>query len=536
MKKYHADVVIVGTGIAGAMCAYSLAKKGLRVIALDAGPRIKRHEIVSGFQSTHKLDLSAGYPNSDHAPRPDWGGEDTYLKQTGTDILRTEYLRLVGGTTWHWGGTCPRFLPVDFKMKSAYNIADDWPLSYNDLESYYAQAEKELGVSGQQTQNALQEGAGFRSTKYPMPAIAPTYSEQKIMAAIEGKSNLRFNPRPISRNSRPYKDRVQCQGFGTCSPICPSGAKYSAIVHIEQAEELGAQVLDNMLVDRIVKNKDNHITSVKGRYKAQEPFEVFGKVIVIAANGIETPRLLLMSADDHEPNGVANGSGQVGKNLMDHPGLLCRFLMPEPVYNGRGPENMVVCETYRDHEERAEKAGWMLSTNNALPLHDLTADLLNKEYVGKPLNESLKDYAERFAQFTISTEQLPHPDNSVSVDFHEKDRAGQPKIKLNYGFKSYEKKALEAMKGQFKNILKMINAELLSIGEPFSQHHLMGTTRMGHDAKRYVADSDGRSYAHSNLFFAGSSLFTTGGTANPSLTIAALALRTSDVIYAQLKA
>ncbi len=290
-----------------------------------------------------------------------------------------------------------------------------------------------------------------------------------------------------------------------------------------------------MLVDRIVKNKDNHITSVKGRYKAQEPFEVFGKTIVIAANGIETPRLLLMSADDREPNGIANGSGKVGKNLMDHPGLLCRFLMPEPVYNGRGPENMVVCETYRDHKGRAEKAGWMLSTNNALPLNDITADLLNKEIAGRPLNESLKDYAKRFAQFTISTEQLPYQDNAVSVDFNDRDKAGQPRIKLSYSFKTYEKKALGAIEDQFKNLVKMMDAELLSISKPFSQHHLMGTTRMGNDAKRYVANKDGRSHSHSNLFFAGSSLFTTGGTANPSLTIAALALRTSDAIYKQLK-
>ena len=131
------EVLIIGSGVAGAMCAYSLAQKGIKVTIMEAGPRIKRDEIVNGFKQSPYLDLSAGYPNVVWAPRPDWSlGNDQYIKQNGPEVLAIEYLRVVGGTTWHWGGNAIRLHPADFMMQSLYSVGVDWPISYQDLEPY----------------------------------------------------------------------------------------------------------------------------------------------------------------------------------------------------------------------------------------------------------------------------------------------------------------------------------------------------------------------------------------------------------------
>jgi glucose dehydrogenase len=158
-----ADVVIIGSGVAGALCAWRLAQKGLKVLILEAGPRIERKDIVQGFVGAHHLDLSAGFPNERWAPRPDWGTPtDDYIRQTGK-TARIEYLRVVGGTTWHWGAHCVRFLPRDFRIRSLYGVGDDWPISYDDIEPFYALADKEFGVCG----NDAEDGGSPRSTPFP---------------------------------------------------------------------------------------------------------------------------------------------------------------------------------------------------------------------------------------------------------------------------------------------------------------------------------------------------------------------------------
>ena len=301
-----------------------------------------------------------------------------------------------------------------------------------------------------------------------------------------------------------------------------------------KAEKYGAQFLGDMLVDKIVKNKDGVVTSVKGRYKGQEPFEAFGKIIVLAANGIETPKLLLMSADEKEPKGLANSSGQVGRNFMDHPMRICRFLMPKPVYAGRGPEGMAICQTYADHPERNQKSAWKMLTSNFLPIYDITLQLLKQRVMGPELNQTIQDQSSRVAQIGVTAEQLPDPKNSVSLDFKKQDSSGQPQIVLRNSFGDYEKRAIQDMESTFQRVLKILKAELIEISPTYSESHLMGTMRMGGDPKTFVTNKDGRTHDHKNLYVAGSSLFTTGGTSNPTLTIAALVLRTTDKIIEEL--
>jgi choline dehydrogenase-like flavoprotein len=225
----EADAIVVGSGIAGAFAAWKLAQSGVRVLVLEAGPRIDRAQIVAGFASTHNFDMSAGYPNASWAPRPDWGnGPDKFVNQAGPEVAQFEYLRVVGGTTWHWSGGAERLSPVDMRLRSTYGVGADWPIQYDDIEPSYLEVEREIGLAGDQ-------GAGGppRSAPFPLPPIPLGYMENEIGRRLRdiGMSVLGS---PAARNSVPFDGRPQCDGYGTCTPICPIGAQYSAIVHVEK--------------------------------------------------------------------------------------------------------------------------------------------------------------------------------------------------------------------------------------------------------------------------------------------------------------
>ena len=530
-----ADVVVVGSGVAGAITACRLAEKGVKnIVILEAGPRIDRAETVIKFRQSAFLDSSDGYPSPDWAPRPEWAkynasGGAPYIEQAGpAKLLQSEYLRVVGGTTWHWGGVTPRFLPVDFRMRTAYGVGLDWPLNYDEMEPFYTEAEQEIGIAGQP--DAID---AYRSKSYPLPPVPLSYCDRVIRDGLLG-DGIELTPRPCARATRPYAGRGQCMGFGTCSPICPSGAHYSAIYHVEKAEKLGVRVRENTRVDRLV--AQGRITTIEARKPDGSLIRVRGKIIVLAANAMETPRLLLMSAGEHHPAGIANRSGQVGRNYMEHPSINGRLRMPKPVYAGRGPSTISGSTRGRDGAFRAERPGWILSVENKIRFHEITGELLASGAEPPALDAAIKDRAEREIELDIGMEQLPDPTNGISLDWSRRDRAGQPTIRHYYSFTDYEQAGFSHAREMLARIAKTLGADLLWTSDPATQHHIIGMTRMGEDPKTSVTDSFGRSHDHRNLFIASSSLFPTGGTANPTLTIAALALRMAGEIVRQLGA
>jgi len=525
------EVLIIGSGVAGAMCAYALAQKGIKVTILEAGPRIKRDEVVTGFKQSPYLDLSAGYPNAVWAPRPDWGqGQDRYIEKTGPDILTLEYLRVVGGTTWHWAGIAIRPHPNDFKLRNLYGVGDDWPISYQDLEPYYVQAEYEMGVAGD---SSINDGSP-RSKRYPLPPIPPTYVENLITKTLNTIA-ITFISRPSARNSLPFDNRVQCQGYNTCSPICPTGAQYSAMVHVNKAEALGVQVIENTRVDRLETDKSGHISAVHFGRPDGSKGVAEGRLIVIAANGIETPRLLLMSRNEQCPDGLANHSGVVGRYFMDHPGLRCEMILPQPVYAGRGPVSTTISFTFRDGSFRSERAAWTLSVNNRVNIQDTANNALRDGLLPPELDKTIRNRAFHEGEIDTLMETLPNRDNRITLDWSKRDSAGQPGMRIYFSYGDYEKAGFEFSREIFLKSAKALNALDTKISEPYSHHHLMGMTRMGNDPETSVVDSDCRSHEHPNLFIASSSVFPTGTTANPTLTIAALSLRLADYIKSAIQ-
>lgn len=523
-----ADVLVIGSGVAGAMVAWKLARDGWRVVVLEAGPRITRGETVERFRKTEKFDLSAPYPNAGHAPRPDFGNpRDDYLRFTGEPV-RCEYLRVVGGTTWHWSGATIRWLPVEFAMRSTYGVAEDWPIGYGALEAYYAEAEREMGVNGSGHLDSP------RSTPYPMTPLPTTYTEQQVIDRLE-PHGFPFAVRPTARNAAYYNGRPVCHGNGTCSPVCPVGAKYDAMVHVEKAEDLGVRVIADALAVRIDADEDGTISSVTVRRPDGSRQKFTARCYVLAANGIETPRLMLASAGDHAPLGIANHHDVVGRYFMDHPGVGARLTLPFPVYPGRGPSNTRACHVERDGGFRRRRAGFTVSVYNRLMANDIAAQLVREGVRPPELDRLIDDRARRMIEFDSHTEMLPQHTNRIRLDDRRVDSAGVPGIVIDYALDRYTLAGLDRARALFRRFSAILGAERSDELPPFSHHHLMGTCRMGRDARSSVVDEDCRAHAHDNLYIAGSSVFPVGGTANPTLTIAALALRLGDHLNHRLR-
>jgi choline dehydrogenase-like flavoprotein len=527
-EHIDATVVIIGSGVAGALTAYRLAQDGIKnIVVLEAGPRIDRADIVRNFTKSPYGDFSYGYPNAAHAPRPDWTNEKgSGIDMAGPVVARNEYLRVVGGTTWHWSGSTPRLHPADFRLRSTHGVGMDWPFGYDALAPYYAEAEQELGVAGD---SAFDDGSP-RDKNFPMPPIPLSYCDREL---AKGLPDIKFFSRPVARASIPYRGRGACEGFGSCMPVCPSGAQYTAAEHVARAEKLGVRVMADTRVDRIV--AQGSVTHIEAARKDGSRVTLGAKIFVVAANGMETPRLLLMSAGESSSAGIANSSGQVGRNYIDHPSLVARLLMPKPVWQGRGPVTLMASHDFRDGDFRKNRPGWIISTDNRNPVPSIAASLIEQGIEPPALSAQIRDQAARVVDIAGSAEQLPDAKNGITLDWSKRDSAGQPRIRHYYSLGAYEQKGIEHIRAAFTGYAATLGAQLLNISDTFTVHHMMGMTRMGIDAKTSVTDGFGRCHDHKNLFIAGASLFPAGGCVNPSLTIAALALRSAREIARQLK-
>ena len=521
------DVVIVGSGVAGALIAARLSEAGASVRILEAGTHTNREEAVNRFRSGQYA-----YENPEWAPQPAGQDYNNYYVQDGDVMFDSDYERRVGGTTWHWLGNCPRLLPSDFEMQTRFGVGVDWPISYDDLEPWYGDAENELGVAG----NSGHEDGSPRTSSYPMPPL-PFASGDIMFKEAAATLGLELLETPQARNSvAGYQNRAACCGNAMCIPVCPVQAKYDATVHLAIAEAAGAELTDNAMVSKIVIGEDGNVTMVQYLDPEGGVHEVTGKVFIVAANGIETPRLLLMSKDENVPNGVANRSDQVGRNLADHPEARVSAVVPRPYAGRRGPLQLSGIDQVREGDFRNERAALRLQVSHSAgdPL-SVANNLIEDGQVGVSLFTSISKIAPYQVFLASMLEQLPDPENRVTLAEDQLDPLGLPRPKLTYSHDDYIQGGWEAANELHTQLLEAVGAtDVVHFDELGGVGHLLGTTRMGNDPETSVADGYGRTHDHQNLFIAGSSLFPTSGTANPTLTIAALALRTADHLTTEL--
>ena len=542
------DVVVIGSGVTGAVTAWVLAQKKVRVLLLEAGesgpPRI---DLVGAYARALQRTPGSPYQGRDgdrFAPDPETS--KGYYESATETPFRSTYLRRVGGSTWHFLGNVPRFVPNDFRMHERYGVGVDWPLSYDDLEHDYCEAERLLGVSGdhQQWQGVL---GAHRSQAYPMSKVWQSYSDQQVRPFIEALSvdgtQLKVMSTPQARNSTAYDGRPACAGNSTCVPICPIQAKYDATVHVKKATDAGAVLRTQAVVTRIVL-ADNHQTVDGVQYQDWNgtTHMVRSRVVVLAAHSVESAKLLLHSR-------IANSSDQVGRNLMDHPQGAGGCLSPEPLYPFRGPPTTSGIDVFRDGDFRSRRAAFRMSLGNdglgRMQTPGNTLDnFIDNGLIGVPLREAMRDNLTRQFRISFSTELLPDAANRVTLS-SEVDDLGIPKPRLSFRIPDYTTAAFVFARRVIGEIFTAMNGSAVRFspdgvatfdGRDFSgAGHVMGTCRMGADPNTSVVDSRGRSHDHGNLFIVGASVFPTCGTANPTLTALALTLRTVDAIQGALR-
>ncbi|MBI3268251.1 MAG: GMC family oxidoreductase [Planctomycetes bacterium] len=577
---YDYDVIVIGSGVAGALVAWKIVseKPGCKLLILEAGKNGLDHAQRREFHSAmlanvNRGDMHAPYAklaSRQYAPVPDavaeQAGGPKYFDQRGPDLFKAQYLRQVGGSTWSWRGNTPRFVPNDFRLKEVYGVGEDWPkaITYDTLEPFYLEAERHLGVSGDTEEwrdpitrvfgKSMEQHLGKRSQPFPMSPIVFSSGDAQMGAelnkqVVELEGHLlpvRVFHTPQARTSRAYRpdpsfeERPACEGNSNCIPLCPIGAKYDASVHLRQALRLGVVLQEATVVTRLARDADNPALVTQVFYKRWDSDDidaervVTAKTIVVAANAIETPKLLLLS-------NVANSSERVGSYLMDHLQDDITLFFPRPLYPFRGPQSLASIEVFRDGPFRGKHSAIRMTVGNdgagrapGRSISDVLANLLAKNTFGKPLHHGLEDTLSRLVRIGFSTEMLPDEANRVELSNNLRDSYGIPRPELHFKVGNYTydglRKGHELALALARGIpgIDQSAIEELEWKKKFNTAaHIMGTCRMGDDPKTSVVNADGRSHDVPNLYVAGSSVFTTSGTANPTLTLAALALRTA---------
>lgn len=324
--------------------------------------------------------------------------------------------------------------------------------------------------------------------------------------------------------------------------MCPIGAKYDATVHLDLAVEAGAEIRDSSVVYKLDADENGTITTVHYRRPDASNGSLTAKVVVVAAHAIETPKLLLMSATDKLPDELANSSDQVGRNLMDHPTQLSYALANDPMGPYRSPLSTAGIEVLRDVPERSKRSSFRIEIGNdgwSWPGKDPVSwaqSLIEQGIWGTELYNKISSLNVRAVRMAALCEQLPDPESRVTLS-DQMDAIGLPRPQLHFVIDQYARDGLQAARDQFTKLYDALGTtQVTHVDAIQGAGHVMGTHRMGDDKGSSVTDSYGHTWDHPNLWLAGSGLFPTTGTGNPTLTIAALALRAVPEIEKSLTA
>jgi choline dehydrogenase-like flavoprotein len=504
------DLCIVGSGVAGALIADVAGRRGKRVVIVEAGSYFDRGKRIEQIQK-HQILGSELWP---------WEnlGRDGFVDSSKEDLgykyqLNGSRIKAVGGSTLHWGGLVNRFWPSDFNSAERWGLGGDWPIKYQELERYYCLAEEELGVAGKS--NPLDPP---RSQPHPMGAFPPKYSEQAWFQVAD-KLGISLDSASHARNSQPYRGRPQCQAFAVCN-ACPIGARYSADFHVDHAIATGnVELLTETVARRIDVGDDRNVHQIRAMTLEGKELEIKAKKYVIAAHGVETARLMLLS-------NVGNESDQVGRNLMEHWYVGASGFVDEKTFPGRIGFATLESSHWYDSPQREDRGAIKI---DFIENRDSLADGIELGLSGAELaNFDCTHFGHRVG-VAAEIEQLPSPNSRVTLHPETVDMFGDSVPHVQFSLSEIDKATHRHAQDILLMLLEARGCSDQKITHNFNRaHHHMGTCRMSSNPDSGVVSKDCRVYGTNNLYLAGSSVFTTGGAHQPTLTIAALALRLAD--------
>jgi len=529
MAEETVDVLIIGAGASGAALAWSLADTRMNILCLEQGDWMDpaKYPGMTSDWEAHQLGDFALSPNAR-------GRREDYPVNDADSPIQTSMFNAVGGSTIMYAAHFPRFHPSDFKVRTLDGVADDWPLDYARLAPYYDVNARMMGVSG------LAGDPAYPPKEVPLPPVTLGKVGETLARGFN-RLGWHWWPSDSAIVTQEYEGRAPCINAGTCLLGCAQGAKASTdLTYWPPALRQGVRLKTRCRVREITISDTGmadgviyyDADGVERRQKAE--------MIVLACNGIGTPRLLLNSRSARFPDGLANRSGLVGTHLMFHPYAMVTGIFDAPLESYTGPTGCCIMsqEFYETDRARGFVRGYSFEILRGFgPVSTaLWAMQQGRMPWGAEHHRAFGELFDRTAGMVVICEDLPDRRNCVRLDPDLKDSDGIPAPKITYRLGENSSAMLEHSVARAKEVLAASGAhESIAVAPlPFAGWHLMGTARMGTDPRTSVVNEWGRCHDVRNLFIVDGSIFVTAAAVNPTNTIQALALYIGETIKKNL--
>jgi choline dehydrogenase-like flavoprotein len=522
------DVLIIGSGASGAAVAWSLAETRMKILCLEQGEWIK----PSDFPSNGRDWEARRFSDFDISPNRR-GRVTDYPINDDDSAMKIANFNGVGGGTIMFTAHFPRMHPSDFRVRTLDGVADDWPIDYFALDPFFAENDRMMGVAG------LAGDPAYPPHQPPMPPVPLGRTGTRYAQAMN-RLCWHWWPSDIAIATTAYEGRAPCINIGHCTPGCAQGAKASVdITYWPHALRAGVELRTRCRVREIT--LDEHGMVAGAIYYDPDGIERFqpAQVIILACNGIGTPRLLLNSVSGRYPNGLANSSGLVGRNLMLHPWPQVRGYVADELDGGRGPMTVMWSKQfYETDPSRGFVRGYTLQFHRGTSVVNeaVTSAAAGQLPWGRNHHRVFRSMLNHRVGIGIACEDLPEERNRVTLDPVLKDSHGVPAPRVEYRISENTRRMMEHGIARASEILREAGATNLYTSRTVlnSPGHLLGTCRMGNNPERSVVNAWGRCHDAKNLFIVDGSVWVTSGGVNPTATIQAVALYIADCIKMRL--
>ncbi len=528
MADIHADAVVIGAGPTGAAAAWRLATQGIGVVLLDRGDWLDPAAL--GRDSPRwELERAGRWSSNPNIRR----GRDDIPVDDADSPIKPMFGNAIGGSSLFWTAHVPRFRPEDFRMRTLDGVGDDWPIGYDDLVPYYALCEERWGVAAIPGDPA---SPPHGESAKRLPTIG---ANGRRIAAVLDRLGWHWWPVDlVVGRDADDAGTAHCTHIGPCDLGCPSRQRSGADrAFVRDAIAAGARVLPRARVQRLALDAQGNVAAAICRNDDGE-FRVTGARFLVAANGMGTPRLLLLSACGAFPEGLANRSGLVGRNLMLHPYARVDGLFDEPLGTWVAGEKagLVSLQFYSTDRRRDFVRGVKLQLGGTpAPVGVASGQVVGTALPwGEAHHRAFEARFDHICGFTVCAEDLAEPENRIALSDRLADADGLPAPRMIYRVSENSRRALDFGLDRATEVLTQAGARA-TFRTPLRDQagfHLMGTARMGTDPERSVVDPFGRAHDVANLFVIDASAFVTSAAINPTATAQALALRTADHIVA----